>query len=248
MFEVYVRYDPVLRLPPPVDRGRPTWIDAGTARTPGSASTPAPRPEPVAVPPPEPSPPATSSVRQGLGRWLTTQPHTPTVPAAAQQWLAERAAQLAGNPRIRQAARVNSEDNFGLVFTPAMEDDLVEALTAEAENPAASLYFGDQDFAAAFDAYARHAVYQAIQEEPHQPAPAPPADSPTAGSSTATPPTVAGPAVGAPAATPPAPRTAAQLARLDVAPGVAYRPAIPVNRPDHHGPVPTPTARPRSGP
>jgi hypothetical protein len=33
IFEVYVRDEPVLCLPPPVDRGRPTWIDAGTAPT-----------------------------------------------------------------------------------------------------------------------------------------------------------------------------------------------------------------------
>jgi len=178
---------------------------------------------------------------------LTTQPQSAAIPAEHQQWLAERVAQLACNPRIRQAAWVNSEDNFGLVFTPAMEYDLVEALADETDNPAASLYFRDQDFAAAFDAYARRAVFQAIQDEHHEPAPVPPGDPATPGSSTATSPVVDGVA-GATAAVPPAPRTAAQLARLDSAPGAAHRPAIPVSRSEHHGPLSTPAARSRSGP
>src|SRR5205814_2246948 len=127
--------------------------------------------EPVAVPPSEPPPPAITIVWQTLGDWLTTRPQSAAIPTEHQQWLAERVAQLAGNPRIRQAARVNGEDNFGLVFTPAMEDDLVEALTVGADAPAASLYIRQQDFAAAFDAYAQHAVYQAIQDEHHEPAP-----------------------------------------------------------------------------
>jgi hypothetical protein len=186
-------------------------------------------------------------VQQALGQWLTSQPHTATIPTEHHQWLAERVAQLAGNPRIRQAARDNDEDNFGLVFTPTMQDDLVEALTAQTDNPAASLYFRDQDFAAAFDAYARHEVYQAIQDEHHQPAPAPPADPTTSASTTATSPAVDA-AAGAPAAVPPAPRTAAQLARLDAPPGATHRPAIPVSRSDHHAPLSTPTARSRSGP
>jgi N12 class adenine-specific DNA methylase len=246
MYEVYVRDDPVLRLPSPVDRGRPTWIDAGMAPTPGPASAAASWPEPVAAPPPETALPAASAVRQALGRWLATQPHTAAIPTEQQQWLAERVAQLAGNPRIRQAARVNSEDNFGLVFTPAMEDDLVEALTAHSGNPAPSVYFRDQDFAAALNAYARHRVYRAINDEDPDRVPASAAD-PQATSSAARSSTIAGAADGPPAGLPPAPRTAAQVARLDAAPGTAHRPAVPIVRTERHESFPTPTVRPRTG-
>jgi hypothetical protein len=51
-----------------------------------------------------------------------------------------------------------------------------------------------------------------------------------------------------PATSSPVPRTAAQLARLDATPAAAHRPAVPVKRPDHQGPAPTPSARSRSGP
>src|SRR5439155_18949324 len=127
MFEVYVRNDPVLRLPPPIDRGRPTWIDADRAPSAGPPSSPAPRREPDPVPPPEHPGQASGSVREALGLWLTVRPYTADLPAEQRQWLAARVGKLAGNPRIQQAARVNSEDDFGLVFTAALEDDLVEA-------------------------------------------------------------------------------------------------------------------------
>ena len=207
----------------------------------------APPAEPVVVPSSEHPSPAISAVRQAIGRWLITHPRTAALPAEPQQWLAGRVGQLAGNPRIREAARVSSEDNFGLVFSQAMENNLVNAQTAEADNPAAILYFSDQDFAAALDAYARHAVHQAIHEEEHQPAATPQTGPPMIGGSTATSRAVTRAAAGAPASMSPAPRTAAQLARLDAAPGAVHPPAIPFTRSEHHEPVSTPTAEPLSG-
>jgi N12 class adenine-specific DNA methylase len=251
MYEVYVRDERVLRLPAPIDRGRPDWIEADTQPAAEPRPTPAPNPGTTAAPQPsEPEAQATSSVRRALGIWLSQQPFTAAIPAEHHQWLADRIARLASDPRIRQTARVNSEDNFGLVFTTAMEDDLVEAVTAEPDNPAALLYFRDEGFASAFVGHARQVTYRATHGEENQESVTPPAETSQsevrAAASRRS--ALAGAGDAVPVGTPPTPRTAAQLARLDAAPGTVQPAATPVNRGAYQGSISQPTAGPRSRP
>jgi hypothetical protein len=106
-------------------------------------------------------PDARAGVSRSLHLWLAGQTHTAAITSEHRHWLAQQVAVLVDNPRIGEAARADDEDNFGLLFEPALESRLMDQLDAEPDNQAARLYLTDDDFAGTFNAAARRAVYQA---------------------------------------------------------------------------------------
>jgi hypothetical protein len=182
----------------------------------------------------------------GFGEWLATRPFAADIPDDQRHWLAQQVYALTTDPTVRQAARLDSEDDFGLVFDPALERRLMDMVDADPENQAGLLYFRDDEFAVALNAFARHAVHQAVQDNPNT------TEVPVAASADTNPPVnrraaaPSGEEAGIASITSPEPLTpqnAAQLARLDSAAGAQYRSTSRERRNVPHGAQPAPARR-----
>ncbi|MEH1130672.1 UvrD-helicase domain-containing protein [Micromonospora sp. CPCC 206061] len=180
------------------------------------------------------TPDPTGDIRSAVQSWLCGQPVTLDAPADQREWLARCVADLVNDRRVRRAALAQDEQDFGRVFEPALEDRLVDACDADVNNPALLLYFRNDDFAGALNAYARHAVYHAIKDHP---APAD-IDSPEAPGRPAAPQTdktgnTTDHTSRMSSSGPPATHNPAQLALLDTAPGTPSGRVPPVGRTGH---------------
>jgi N12 class adenine-specific DNA methylase len=164
-----------------------------------------------------------AGVRGDVESWLSSQLAVTGTLVDHRARLARCVADLADDNRLRNATLANDEESFGRVFEPALEDHLAAACNADVDNPALLLYFRNDDFAGAFNAYATHVVYRAVYDRP---APVD-TDKSTAIPEPPVPPrtdSIEGPIVHVQSGSdrPTAPQTAAELARLDSAAETPY--------------------------
>ncbi|WP_281901540.1 AAA family ATPase [Phytohabitans aurantiacus] len=167
-----------------------------------------------------------ADIRSSVQFWLSSQPDALDIPVGKREWLARSVADLVNDHRVRRAAFAHEEEDFGRVFEPALEDRLVNARDADANNSALLLYLSDEDFAEELSAYARHVVYSAIKGCPESTDSDTPARPPTHTDGTGN----LADQTSRESPGPTAPRTPTQLARLDTAVGAQQGHVAPAGR------------------